>query len=118
MFDVEFTTVPYVKGSQEPPNFSHLLQHTTEKATDNQEQLSRKFFYPSSNVEYDQVDSGESNLQGTSNIMEDTNNQVDTGVESTLGTSNNTEDKNIEVGAGKVSTLGTEISQAHKAQGE
>ena len=34
VFDDEFTTVPYLKGPQEPQNWPHLLQHATEKATD------------------------------------------------------------------------------------
>ena len=36
VFNDEFTTVPYLKESQEPPNWPHLLQHATKKAADDQ----------------------------------------------------------------------------------
>ena len=79
MFDNEFTALPYLKGSQEPPNWPHFLQHANERATYNQEQLSHDWLHPSSNVEDNKVGAGEITLLDTINITEDNNNQVGDG---------------------------------------
>ena len=50
VFDDEFTTVPYLKGSTEPPNWLDLVKHATEKSTDDQEKLSYEWLHPDSDT--------------------------------------------------------------------
>ena len=50
VFNDEFTTVTYLTGSGIPPNWSHLLQHTTEKVTRAEEDLSNELLHPTSDT--------------------------------------------------------------------
>ena len=46
VFDENFTTVPYLSSIAPPPNWTHLLQHSTEKTTIEAQQLSYKWLHP------------------------------------------------------------------------
>ena len=50
VFDDEFTTVPYLKGSIEPPNWPHLIKYVSENSTDDQENLSYEWLHPDSDT--------------------------------------------------------------------
>ena len=46
VFDIEFSTVPYLSGSDTPPNWSELVKHSSEHVIDNEEELATNWLYP------------------------------------------------------------------------
>ena len=47
VFDDEFTTVPYLNSTDDtPPNWPALLEHSTERATNGQEDLANEWLHP------------------------------------------------------------------------
>ena len=47
VFDDEFSTVPYLRNDEPPPNWIQLLHHSSEKATEDQAKLSHDWLHPS-----------------------------------------------------------------------
>ena len=64
VFDDEFSTVPYLSSTTEPPNWLTLLQHSCEKTTIDKALKSRAWLYPDS-LPTDQTVSEPSSLRRT-----------------------------------------------------